>query len=158
MTMHSRSLAITLSVIMFGGIIISMLMGWWSASSDAASSVYTEGEFSGMPNPSSLRGGNTLEQVADQYEIPAEVLIRAFNLPADTDPKSFKLNQMEALNTTNFEIGPPSIRIFVALYDRLPYELAGESSYLPKSAVNILKEHSNLTPAQIDYLDQHTAQ
>jgi hypothetical protein len=158
MTLNSRSFAAILVTLVFGGIVISMLMGWWAASPDSAASTFTEGEFAGKPNPSSIRGMNTLEQVADQYGVPAEVLIRAFNLPADTDPKTFKLSGMESMNTTDVEIGPTSVRIFVALYAALPYELSGESSYLPRSAVDILKEHGDLTPEQVDYLDRHTVQ
>jgi hypothetical protein len=158
MTINSRSLAITLFTLMFGGILISMLMGWWAASPDSAAATFAEGEFAGKPDPASIRGMNTLEQVADQYGVPAEVLIRAFNLPADTDPKAFKLSGMEALNTTDIEIGPTSVRIFVALYAALPYELSGESAYLPKNAVDILKERGNLTAEQVEYLDKHTLQ
>jgi len=53
-----------------------------------------------------------------------------------------------------FEIGTASVRLFVALYTGLPYEIVGDL-YLPKRAVEMLKSHANLTPEQLDYLDAH---
>lgn len=156
MTLNARNLAIALFVLMFGGIVLSMLMGWWAASPDAVASNFTSGEAAGKPNPASLKGMNTLKQVSDQFGVPTEDLIRAFNLPADTDPGKFKLSGLEALNASGVEIGPASVRVFVALYAGLPFDLDGEPAYLPQSASDILKERGNLTPEQLVYLEQYT--
>ena len=53
-----------------------------------------------------------------------------------------------------FEIGTASVRLFVALYMGLPYEIV-DDLYLPKRAVEMLKSHATLTPEQTAYLDAH---
>ncbi len=56
------------------------------------------------------------------------------------------------------EIGTGSVKVFVALYKGLPYDLEAEDTYLPQVAVDILKETNNLTDQQIKYIDSHTVQ
>ena len=53
------------------------------------------------------------------------------------------------------EIGTASVRLFVALYTGLPYDLTVETSYLPESAVQILQTRG-LTVEQSDYLANHS--
>ena len=47
------------------------------------------------------------------------------------------------------------MRLFVAWYKGLPYELS-EDSFLPAPAVQILRDKAELTPEQKAYLDTHT--
>lgn len=53
------------------------------------------------------------------------------------------------------EIGTNSVRLFVALYKSLPFELS-DTTYLPASAVVMLKEKAKLTQEQITFLDAHS--
>jgi hypothetical protein len=69
---------------------------------------------------------------------------------------SFTVKELE--NTyveSGVEVGTASVRLFVAFYTGLPIDLTDEESFLPESAVVILRS-KNLTAKQAAYLDTHT--
>jgi len=87
--------------------------------------------------------------------VSAAILAQAFGAPEDVDPALFKAKDLESLYADQeFEIGTASIRLFVALYTGIPYEM-DEEVYLPKRAVEMLKSRAELTNEQIVYLDGH---
>jgi hypothetical protein len=93
--------------------------------------------------------------VQANFGVPAEVLAQAFSLNT-SDPAAFPVKDLEALYEDNdVEIGTASVRLFVALYTSLPYDLTLETSFLPESAVQILQTRE-LTAEQNDYLASHT--
>jgi len=53
------------------------------------------------------------------------------------------------------EIGTASVRLFVAFYKNLPFDLSTDI-YLPEGATALLKQQK-LTPEQSAYLETHTA-
>ena len=68
---------------------------------------------------------------------------------------TFKLNGLETIYAgSDFEIGTSSIRLFIAWYKGLPFEIT-EDIYLPKSAADILTNYVPLNQEQIDYLEGH---
>lgn len=154
MTLSSKPLAAIILVVLFGGIFFSSAMGWWLTESNKQAATFSEGEFAGQPNPADIRGSYTFGDVENNFDVPADVLVQAFGVSAD-DPSAFGVKDLETIYAgQEFEIGTASVRLFVALYTGLPYEIIGDL-YLPKRAVEMLKLHTPLTTDQISYLDAH---
>ena len=155
MILKSKPLAIIIVVVLFGGILFSTAMGWWQTESSKDAALITEGEFAGMPNPADIRGSYSFGDVERNFDVPAATLLKAFGAPEDTNPDVFKAKDLETLYADQeFEIGTASLRLFVALYTGLPYEM-DEEVYLPKRAVEMLKSQATLTDEQIAYLGAH---
>jgi len=154
MTLTSKPLAFIVLVILFGGILFSSAMGWWLTESTKEAATFTEGEFAGLPNPADIRGSYTFGDVENNFDVPAATLAQAFGVTTD-DPANFSVKELETTYADQeFEIGTASVRLFVALYTGLPYEIV-DDLYLPKRAVEMLKSHATLTPEQATYLDAH---
>ena len=50
----------------------------------------------------------------------------AFRFPADVDPAAYPVKKLETqFADSGYEIGTESVRLFVALYKGLPYDLSG---------------------------------
>jgi hypothetical protein len=154
MTLSSKPLAVTILVLLFGGILLSSAMGWWQTESSKLAAMIGEGEFAGQPDPADIRGSYTFGDVEKNFDVPTGVLAEAFGIPA-VDPSAFSVKDLETLYADGeFEIGTASVRLFVALYTGLPYEII-EEVYLPERAVEILNSHATLTAEQDSYLDAH---
>ena len=155
MKLKSNVLAIGVIVILFGGILLSNSLGWWQTESSKEAATFTEGEFAGMPNPTDIRGSYTFGDVQANFGVPAEVLAQAFRVDT-TDAAAFPVKELEAqYENSAVEIGTSSVRLFVALYTGLPYDLTVETAFLPDSAVQILQTRE-LTAEQNDYLAAHS--
>lgn len=155
MRLTSKPLAVIILIVMFGGILFSSAMGWWQTESTKQAATFNEGEFAGLPNPADIRGSYTFGDVESNFGVPAETIAKAFGAPPEIDPSAYKAKDLETLYADQeFEIGTASVRLFVALYTGLPYDLA-EEVYLPKRAVEMLKSQATLTNEQIAYLDAH---
>ena len=154
MNLTSKPLAAIIFVILFGGIIFSASMGWWQTESTKIAATYTEGEFAGQANPADIRGSYTFGDVEKNFGIPAAIMAQAFNIQTD-NPSAFAAKELETIYATSeFEIGTASVRLFVAFYNGLPFELSTDM-YLPQSAADLLKDR-NLTSDQSAYLESHT--
>jgi hypothetical protein len=154
MTLSSKPLAALVLAILVGGILFSSAMGWWQTESTKQAATFSEGEFAGLPNPADIRGSYTFGNVETNFDVPAATLAQAFGVASD-DPSTFGVKDLETIYADQeFEIGTVSVRLFVALYTGLPYEIVGDI-YLPKRAVEMLKSHATLTADQIAYLDAH---
>ncbi|MDK2981296.1 MAG: hypothetical protein PWQ55_1643 [Chloroflexota bacterium] len=155
MKLKANVLAISVVGVLFGGILFSNGMGWWLTESSKEAATFTEGEFAGLPNPADIRGSYTFGDVQANFNLPAELLAQAFAVTSD-DPAAFPVKDLEAqYEDSEWEIGTASVRLFVALYTGLPYDLTAETSYLPESAVQILQTRE-LSAEQNTYLAEHT--
>jgi len=153
MTLNSKSLAVILFVVLFGGIALSSALGWWQTESSKVAATYTEGEFAGQANPADIRGSYTFGDVEKNFGIPAALLAQAFNVQTD-DPSTFATKELESIYAESvLEVGTASVRLFVAFYNGLPFDL-GTDIYLPQSAADILHTRT-LTPEQLAYLNAH---
>lgn len=153
MTLNSKSLAAILFVVLFGGIAFSATLGWWQTESSKVAATYTEGEFAGQANPADIRGSYTFGDVEKNFGIPATLLAQAFNIQID-DPSTFATKELETIYAeSTLEVGTASVRLFVAFYNGLPFDLSTDI-YLPQSAVDILHTRT-LAPEQLAYLDAH---
>ncbi len=132
-------------------------MGWWKTESSKIPAVYAEGDLAGEYNPADIRGSYTFGEVSKLFEIPLADLRAAFQIPEDTDAAAYNLKSLETLYSgLSEEIGTSSVRMFVALYKDLPYELT-EDTYLLPQAIEILQRQGLLTAEQEAYLASHTA-
>lgn len=154
MTLKSKPLAAIVVAILFGGIFFSSAMGWWQTESTKEAAVFTSGEFAGQANPEDIRGSYTFGDVEKNFNIPAALMAQAFGVVSDA-PAEFQVKGLEALYAgAAQEVGTASVRLFVAFYLNLPFDLSTDI-YLPESAAAILGERS-LTPEQAAYLAAHT--
>lgn len=156
MILTSKPLTLLLFVILFGGIAISSAMGWWATESTKEPTTFTEGEFAGLANPADIRGSYTFGDISNSFEVTPEILAQAFGISTN-DPAAFAVKDLEAIYLeSGYEIGTNSVRMFVAFYTGLPFDLTLEETVMPKTATEILLTKSNLTPEQVSYLEIHT--
>ena len=156
MILTSKPLAISIVVILFGGIAISSALGWWQTESTKMPANYTEGEFAGQANPADIRGSYTFGDIANSFDVTPEILAQAFQVTTD-DPAAFAIKELETMYlNSGYEIGTSSVRLFVAYYTGLPFDTTGSAIYLPSPAAKILLNHATLTPDQTDYINTYT--
>ncbi len=154
MIVNSKFMAVLVIIIFSGGILLSNGAGWWLTESTKEAAVFTSGEFAGQANPEDIRGSYTFGDVQKNFAIPVSVLATAFGVQMD-DPASLQVKELESLNSEDAtEIGTASVRLFVAFYLGLPYDLSVDT-YLPESA-SLLLQDRNLTSDRMDYLVIHT--
>ena len=155
MRLTSKSLGPIVVVILFGGILFTTLMGWWQTESVKEPVKYTTGELAGEYNPADIRGSYTFGDINRLFNIPLEDLRVAFGLPSDADVAAFQAKSLEEMYSgLEQEIGTGSLRLFVALYNHLPYNLVEDA--LPAPAVDLLIARGGLTEEQLVYLESHT--
>ncbi len=155
MTLTSKTLAALVVVILFSGIFFSSTMGWWQTTSTKEATKITSGEFAGQANPADIRGSYTFGDVEKNFGISPVVLAQAFGVQ-DSDPASFAVKSLEGMySTSEQEIGTSSVRLFVAFYKGMPYDLSTDI-YLLESAATILRART-LSSEQAAYLAAHTA-
>jgi len=156
MKIKSNTLGILVLVILFGGIMTGSAMNMWITESTKTPDKIEEGASAGEYNPEDIKGSYAFGEVSELFGIPLEDLADAFDLPEDIEPSAFKSKELETIYADQeFEVGTGSVRMFVALYKGLPYELS-EETYLLENAVQMLKEKADLTKEQIEYLNSHT--
>lgn len=159
MKLNSKTIGLILIIMVFGGIGISKLNGSWMTEGSKIPKKFQQGEYIGKYNPEDIRGSYTLKNVEDSFEIEVEILAKAFGVEEFKDIDNFQLKNLETifaqLKDSGKEIGTGSVRMFVALYKGLPYEIVGDD-YLPEPAVEILKDNAELSNEQINYLNNHS--
>ncbi len=156
MKLTSKTLAGLILLILFGGIALSNATGWWQTESSKSPATFTDGEFAGLPNPADIRGSYTFGDINRSFDVPVDTLAQAFGIPAEADAASYTIKDLETLYADqSFEIGTASVRLFVAFYAGLPYELI-DDTYLPATAVEILKARGTLSQEQRSYVEAHT--
>lgn len=156
MMLASKSMALIVFVVVFGGIAFSSAMGWWVTESTKQPVTFTEGEFAGLADPADIRGSYTFGDVANSFDVTPETLAQAFGI-TEGDAAAFAVKDLETMYLdSGYEIGTNSVRMFVAFYSGLPYDLDAEETVMPQPATDILLEQGNPTSDQIAYLKTHT--
>ena len=156
MRITPRFMAIFIIVILFGGIMLSTGLGYWTTKTTKTPLKFAEGEFAGEYNPADIRGSYTFGDVSSLFEIPIEDLAIAFRV-TDKDAAAVQLKTLEErFIDLGVDLGTSSVRLFTALYTGLPFELGTEETFLLPEAAALLKEKAILTPEQLAYLDSHT--
>ncbi|WP_320130206.1 4Fe-4S binding protein [uncultured Sphaerochaeta sp.] len=143
-SMHLRTLGITASLILLGGIGFSMLLGLWNVESSKQPALIKEGEFAGLPSPSDIRGSYSWADVSKAFDIPVQDVTQAFGATSSEE----KVNSLEALYLGKLpegvEIGTDSVRLFVSLYTGLPHTIE-DGTILPTSAISLLEARGKTT-------------
>ncbi len=152
-------MAVVIFVVLFGGIGVTKSLGYWQTESSKVPAKIQTGVFAGESNPADIRGSYTFGDIVKNFTISLEDLQEAFELPTAIDAVTFQCKSVKenyAISEEDEEeIGTGSVRLFVALYTGLPYDME-EETYLPAAAVAILKEKADLSDAQLEYLEKHT--
>ena len=143
-------------MIFFGGIYSSNLAGLWK--SEASKNVRTiqNGTSSGEKNPADIKGSFSFADISNNFEIPVKDLQRAFEIKNVDNIEAFRCKDLELYYGENLsnEIGTGSVKMFVALYKGIEYEIE-EETYLPESAVILLKEKGDLSKEKLEYIEAH---
>ncbi|MBC8505857.1 MAG: hypothetical protein H8D34_13420 [Chloroflexi bacterium] len=124
MVVRSKLVGVVVFVLIIGGIFSGVWLGWWQTKSDKTPVRYKDGDAAGEYNPSDIRGSYSFGEISELFEIPLEMLVRAFRIPGDVDISEFKNKDLETLYANldgDIEIGTASMRLFVAYYKGLPY-------------------------------------
>jgi len=161
MEIRSKTLGAIIAIVIFGGIMGASILGLWNPQLSRNSVNIQANQGAGTYSPADIRGSHRFSDISELFDIPLEILCRAFALPEDVDPATFQNLDFETIYPEfegEQEIGNGSMKWFVALYTGLPYELDSdeEDTYLLRPAVDILKSHAVLTAEQIAYLDKYT--
>ena len=156
MRITPRWMAVFIVTVLFGGILLSIALGEWTTKSTKEPLTFAEGEFAGEYNPADIRGSYTFGDISRLFEIPLEDLAVAFRI-SEADVAAVSLKTLEEkFVDLGVDLGTSSVRLFVALYKGLPFDLSGEDTFLLQEAAGLLKQKASLTPEQLAYLESHT--
>lgn len=157
MQLKSIPLAFVILVVFFGGIGVSSAMNYWQTESNKIPEKFSAGEVAGEYNPADIRGSYTFGDIHTLFNIPLEDLHTAFRLPQNVDTETFSLKSLEEIYAElPVEMGTSAVRMFVAFYTGLPYDLDNsEESYLFSEAADIIKTNGKMLPEQLEYLQGH---
>jgi hypothetical protein len=157
MKLKSSLLAVIILVVIFGGIALTSALGLYKTKTEKVPATIKSGEFAGEYDPADIRGSYSFGDIESSFDVPAKDLGKAFGV---SDPDKYAEYQCKDLEATygeladkGMEIGTGSVRYFVALYKGLPLDVE-EGTYLPKSAVEILKQKATLTSEQIKNIEK----
>lgn len=157
MRIRANALGLVVIIVIFGGIAVSSLVGFWNTTNTKVPAQITSGEYAGSNDPADIRGSYSFADIRKNFDIPIEVLAKVFGVD-EKNAEGFKCKDLEALYTnlkeSGTEIGTDSVRYFVALYKQLPYT-PSENTFLPSTAVKILKDKGVLNAEQEKYLESH---
>lgn len=156
MKIKISALAIIIFVVLFGGIYSSDLVGLWKTEASKTVRTIPDGSGEGQKNPGDIKGSFTFLDISNNFDIPVKDLQTAFGIKTVENVEAFRCKDLEPYYGENLsnEIGTGSVKMFVALYKGIEYELE-EETYLPESAVIFLKEKGNLSKENLEYIETH---
>lgn len=157
MKIKTSTLAIILFATFFSGIYSSNLVGLWKSESSKNVRIITNGDSSGEKNPADIKGSFSFADISNNFDIPVKDLQKAFEIKNVDNIEAFRCKDLESYYGENAlnEIGTGSVKMFVALYKGIDYEIT-EDTYLPESAVLLLKEKGTLSKEKLKYIEAHT--
>lgn len=149
MKMKSRTIAITVIVVILGGILLTMALGLWLTESTKQPAKITSGAFAGISNPADIRGSYSFADVEKNFDVSADILAQAFVVDLTVKQASaYFAKDLETFYTNvaegEGEVGTDSLKWFVSLYLGIPYT-PEESTYLPNPALQVLREAGKVT-------------
>ncbi|SKA79736.1 hypothetical protein SAMN05443428_103118 [Caloramator quimbayensis] len=158
MKLNSKIIAISIFIIIFGGVGLAKLAGVWKTTSTKIPRKITEGKSSGQLNPNDIKGSYTFKDVVNNFNIPEEDLTESFLIDKN-QIDTFKCKDLEAnfIDTQGKDIGTGAVRAFVAFYKGIDVDLT-EEAYLPKQAVEIILKNGKPTEKQIEYMKTHSVE
>ena len=141
MRLRSHHLAILVAGVFVVGIGITMAFNLWRTESTKVPAKFSTGVLAGEYNPGDIRGSYAFSDIVAVFDVPLDVLARAFGVSGEDDPGAVKCKDMEERygEMEGGEIGTDSVRYFVALYTGLPYT-PEEDTLLLSSALGLLRD------------------
>lgn len=144
MNIKSKFIAPVILIFFIAGIAGSMMLNFWNTESDKTPAKIQSGEFEGMNDPGDIRGSYSFLDISNNFNIPVEILGKAFGVTGKTteELEAFKCKEFETIYSDLIkegEIGTDSVKLFVALYNKLPHT-PEETTLLPLTALPILEE------------------
>jgi hypothetical protein len=147
------ALLITL-IIIIAGVVFSSAAGLFDTKSSKEPEKMSEAGYEDSYDPGDIRGSYTFTEISSLYGIPLEDLMTAFIL--DKGDVNEKIGELGAkFESSEAEIGTASVRLFVAYYLDVPYDLT-EEVFLPASAVELLISRGSLDSEQTAFLESHS--
>ncbi len=142
MTLHARTAAILLIVVLLAGVIVLRIAGLWVTESQKIPQKITVGDDLEVSDPADIRGSYTFADIEQHFEVPALLLAQAFTLDTlENNPALYTAKNVdehfEGTEGLPGDIGTDAVRTFVALFMGIPY-LSEEDTILPSTAVEIL--------------------
>ncbi len=158
MSIKQTTVALTIVLTFTGFVLVSQVFGLWQTESSKVPITIQSGEFAGAYDPGDIRGSYTFQDIENAFEVPVDTLAAAFNIPDTYDYAAFQNKMLEEIYAfdDDLELGNGSVKLFVAFYTGLPYDLENADDYLPSTAVDLLKDKGMLSDAQLTYLSSHT--
>ena len=96
MEIRSKTLGSIIAIVIFGGIMGASALGLWKTKSTRTpakiqnSELVGENTGTGAYDPADIRGNHRFGEISEMFDIPLDILSRAFALPADVDPATFR--------------------------------------------------------------------
>lgn len=149
--------AITVFVLLFGGIYVTIGTGHWATEREAEPIKLESGAY----DPADIRGSYAFAEVEEFFGVPANLLFDAFGIPEEKRTDQFLIKDMEGifepviLEGEEVEVGTDLVRVFTSLYTGLPYE-STETTHLPEGLVKALIAENTLSEEQQFYWKAHT--
>lgn len=161
-SISSKTVGITAVLFFVVGVSGSMALDLWKTESTKIPMKYRIGEFEGQYNPGDIRGSYSFGDINRSFNIPVSDLVKAFALDGIGNPSDFQVKELEERYSfeDGTEVGTDSVRLFVALYNSLPYT-PGEGTRLLQPARSILKDSVDASllvpiPEDVDLSITHT--
>ena len=159
MRIKNSILAAIILVVIFGGVALTSSLGLYNTKTEKVPITIKDGEYKGSYDPADIRGSYSFGDIEKYFDIPLDDLGIAFGVTSPDQYADYQCKNLEStygeLADKGIEIGTGSVRYFVALYKGLPIDVE-EGTYLPKSAVEILKEKATLSSEQIQSIEQYS--
>lgn len=148
----ARTIAVVVPAILFIGIIVSMLLGYWQTESSKVPRLISEGELAGAYDPADIRGSYMFSDIEESFGVPAEIIAEAYGFE---DPEHAAKEVGEKfeiiLEGSDYDIGTDSVRWFVSLYLGYPYE-PEETTLLTEQGLVLLYGSGRITDEQYNVL------
>lgn len=155
MKINSKWIGIISILVIFGGILIADISGFWITESTKVPVKVEDGEFKGQFDPADIRGSYTFKDIENSFDVPVNVLAQSFRIKADNIDE-FQVKNLESIYTNlpqDIEIGTGSVKYFVSLYTGI-HTVDGE--YLPKSAIETLFTEGKINDIEKEELLRYT--
>lgn len=140
-------------MIFIAGIAITSATGLYQTKSTKTPGKIEAAGYTDQNDPADIKGSYTFGDVSKLYNVPLEDLSSAFGL--GNGDAAVKVSALKTMyESSSVEIGPASVRLFVAYYLGLPYEPT-EEEYLPASAAELLISKGVLPADRQSYIEAH---
>lgn len=151
MRIKALTAGLTFILVLVGGILFSMGIGYWATESSKEPVRYKTGDFAGEYNPADIRGSYSLGDIENAFAIPVDTIAQAFGLSDKENPAGIQIKIFEEIYgiIDGMEIGTDSMRYFVALYKGLPYEPEIDTA-LPRPAIAVLRKDGAMTADELN--------